>query len=288
MSSLPRWFIAPRAIPPHGPLKLGNVILSPECPDEPLYDSPDPLPASENVEIFREREFRLQNLTSSARRVGIATSFLSFLTGAGVDVDTKWSQEKIHQLKARTMDTMTFHPSSVFLEELARDEKVDDHIRSQGFRWTKLYMVVGVMIASGGSRTDGYSKSRDVDLQLSVDGTSMGVPISAGPKVGYSQSKAIEVGSEDADDFVFAFRLRKVKISKGEATLKKHYRSGALFDKDAADEDHGEYERSIPVVVDGLADEDVTGDEFDLDLEGVEAQDETTGQDCICIMPELE
>ncbi|KAK8243590.1 hypothetical protein IWZ00DRAFT_178070 [Phyllosticta capitalensis] len=286
MSSRPCWFIAPQPCPPNGHLKLGNIILNPSNPEIPLHESSSPLPSSEKVETFRQRGAHLKHDKSTAAPLGIATSFLSFLSGVGVDIDTEWSQKDVYQLRAREMTTMSFLPSPEFIESAAAQKVVQNYIRRKKF--ANLYMVVGVMVASGASPRKTSSIERNVGFHVNVDGTMIGAPAGAGPKIGFKQARTSDVGSEETDDFVFAFRLRKLKIRKGEARLKMRYKSGGLFDKDsgkeAADEELEKRERSIVITVDGLADGDVTGE--DVGLEDTETQDETSGQDCLCVMPE--
>ncbi|KAK8218028.1 hypothetical protein IWZ01DRAFT_134778 [Phyllosticta capitalensis] len=288
MSSRPCWFITPQPCSPNGHLKLGNIILNPSYPDIPLYESPSPLPISEKIETFRQRGAHLKHDKSTTAPLGIATSFLSFLSGVGVDVNTEWSQKDVYQLQAREMTTTSFLPSPDFIESAAAQKAVRDYIRSKKFVNPNLYMVVGVMVASGASPRKTASVERNVGFHVNVDGTMIGAPAGAGPKVGFKQANASDVGSEETDDFVFAFRLRQLKIRKGEATLKKHYKSGGLFDKyagkEAADKEREEREGSIVITVDGLADGDVTGQ--DVRREDTETQDETSGQDCLCVMPE--
>ncbi|KAK8197021.1 uncharacterized protein BKA78DRAFT_292239 [Phyllosticta capitalensis] len=286
MSSRPCWFIATQPCPPNGHLKLGNIISNPSNPEIPLYESPNPLPISERIETFRQRGAHLNHEKSTAAPLGIATSFLSFLSGVGVDFNTKWSQKYVYQLSAREMTTTSFLPSPEFIESVAAQKVVQSFIRRKKF--ASLYMVVGVMVASGASPRKMTSVERNVGFHVNVDGTMIGAPAGVGPEVGFEQVKMSDVGSEETEDFVFAFRLRKLKIRKGEATLKMHYKSGGLFDKDAgkeaADKEREEREKSIVITVDGLADGDVTGQ--DVGLEETETQDETSGQDCLCVMPE--
>ncbi|KAK7546614.1 hypothetical protein IWX49DRAFT_589005 [Phyllosticta citricarpa] len=285
MSSRPCWFIAPHSCPPNGHLKLGNIILNPSNPDIPLYESPSPLPDTERIETFGARGAHFNSHESQGATLGIATSFLSFLSGVGVDVATDWSKKEIDQLKAKTMTTLSFLPSPTYIEETAGQKKVQDYIRKKMF--ANLYMVVGVMVASGATRNTWSSSGRDVGLHVNVDGTLMGAPASIGPMVGLNQAQTVEVGADDTDDFVFAFRLRKMKFKKGEATLSMRYKSSGFFGKGTADEDDEEGEEDqepIPIIVEGLAEEDVSGRDFG--LEDTETQDETTGQACVCVMPE--
>ncbi|KAK7529834.1 uncharacterized protein J3D65DRAFT_159482 [Phyllosticta citribraziliensis] len=282
MSSRPCWFIAPHSCTPNGHLKLGNIILNPSNPDIPLYESPSPLPETERIETFSARGAHFNGHESQSAALGIATSFLSFLSGIGIDVATSWSKKEIDQLRAQTMTTLSFLPSSAFTEECAAQKVVRDYARKKIV--VNLYMVVGVMIASGASRNTWSSAGRDVGLHVNIDGTLMGAPASAGPSVGLNQAKMIEVGAEDADEFVFAFRLRKMKFKKGEAKLSMRYKSSGFFGKGTVEEKEEEDEEPVPIIFEGLADEDVKGQHFG--LEDTETQDETSGQACLCVMPE--
>jgi len=111
-------------------------------------------------------------------------------------------------------------------------------------------------------------------------------PVSVGPEGEIKWGGKEETSFKDADDFVFAFRLREIKVKKtGEVTHKPKLK-GALFER-ADDEEvlrkREKEERDIIVEVEGLSDEDATGLDFRLD--NLDAMDED-GQECVYVQSE--
>jgi len=87
---VPFFFYAPTwDFPPDGPIKLGNVLVSPKTPELPLHTAR----LSPEDEVFstekRQVEFSHEKLREG--QFSILTKFLSFL-GVGVDVTASRSK----------------------------------------------------------------------------------------------------------------------------------------------------------------------------------------------------
>ena len=92
----PTWDYPP---PPHGPIRLGNLIASPSKPVPALYAAPSDLNTSPATAMgpgdgAGSFETEKKNVTWSrdklrAGKFGVWTEFLSFL-GLGVDVGVGW------------------------------------------------------------------------------------------------------------------------------------------------------------------------------------------------------
>ncbi|OMP86969.1 hypothetical protein BK809_0007055 [Diplodia seriata] len=283
MSAKPSWFIAPNACSPNGPIQLGSIQYSPHSPEDPLYIPPVFPTDAEGLLVHKLKDFNFDSNANKSSKVGIWASFLQLITTIGGDIDIGRDATKSFTLNAQEMTKMTIRPTTKFVETCVADEKVKRYITKNRFR-NKIYMVVGVMIASGAKSCVEYLKAHGLGANLGVDATSLGFPVSAGPKVAFSSEEKTKIGSESSDDFVFAFRLQEVKVKNGGVSVQRFVTKGALFEGDKQAESHGLFlekeEQSAVVEVIGLSGEDLSGGR--LGLEALDAVSETDGNDCIC------
>ena len=131
-------------------------------------------------------------------------------------------------------------------------------------------MIVGIKRVTGARVKNTVEMQRGVELKVALDGTVLtGAPVSIGPKVKYKTSGKDEMSFTGSTDFVFAFRLRKVRVKKNELEL-DDYRKGTLLG-DQVDE----VPLSETFSVLGLEDRDVSAKDFglkdqELVMDGVE------------------
>lgn len=306
------WFLAPRACPAAtGPIQLGNIVSAPATPiprtrnrhvliplqvrsvdrvDEPLYTAPAARPPTATpLHAFHERNFTLRHRAPAAHRAGVFAAFLQHVVGAGADVGVAWASETESAVAARRVATRWFEPSGAEVRAVVEGEgAVRDYIAGSWFR-NKVYMVMGVMVAEGGARADRREVVRGVDASVGVDATvPFGVPVGGGPRVQVRRASEVRVGSEEAEEgFVFAFRLREIRVRRGGEVAARNLRKGALFDGTAASAAYGDEEgekRNMTVELEELVDEDATGEDFG--MEALDSLEEGTDEECVCVPPE--
>ncbi|KAF2492478.1 hypothetical protein BU16DRAFT_564930 [Lophium mytilinum] len=283
----PCYFLAPtRTCPPEGPIRLGSIISSPSLPDEPINTMPLPLEASA-IHTHNQTNWTSCHAKTKSGRIGVWGSFLQFVVGAGGDVSVGWKNEDSQLLMAKNMCTRYFVPSQEYVRATVMEDSVREYIINNKFR-ERLFMITGVMIASGASGLNSYMRDNGIYAHVGVDATiPCGVPFAGGPKFEGHQTTKTDVAFEGADDFVFAFRLRHIKVKKTGEVSHKQYNKGALYDLDgykAMYEKRAQEELELGFEVEGLAEDDATGGEFGLD--GEELMDEGTGEECLCVVPE--
>lgn len=250
--------------------------MSPDLPDEPLNT---PLVPAEAISTHNAQNWTLHNGRAKGGRVGIWASFCQLLVGAGGDANIGWARGINQQWSVRNMRTCTFHPSTAFIEAEVQKDEVSKFILRTKFR-QKVYMITGVKIVTGAKGFTAYMQKRSFDGSLGVDGTPWGVPVGAGPQFEVRGSSGTTVGFEDADDFVFAFQLREIKVKKTGKVEHKQFWDGDFFGfDDPSKEQHVQDNQAVECL--GLSDVDAGGDDFD--LEEMEAVEEENGEECICV-----
>lgn len=129
-------------------------------------------------------------------------------------------------------------------------------------------------------------RERGLYAHAGVEGTLFSggaAPFALGPEGEFKWGGKESTSFEDADDFVFAFRLRQIKIKKSGEITSKTKIDGALFglqDGEKLLSQRAVEESKTCVFVEGLADEDTSG--VDFRLEDVDAVD-LEGQACFCV-----
>lgn len=103
-----------------------------------------------------------------------------------------------------------------------------------------LYIIVGVKTVHGAAVKRSCSRATGGVLDLSMDMAMTGAPVPAsiGPSIETSTGKLESVSFEQSDDFVFAYRVQRLQMSRGARELQQeNYNKGALFGHGMDDEE---------------------------------------------------
>ena len=280
------YFIAPtRDCPPDGPIQLGSIIPVPVRADEPVnVNAPIPIPAA-SIFKHEERGYSFTKDRKIGGHLGIWASFLMQVLGIGGDVETSGSNSKNDEWACDTLSTLWFTPTTDYIKQSIRDPGVESFLIENEVYLGRdtLYMVTGLKIAYGASATRKRAKERGINLHLGVDGTNSGVPVSGGPNIGVDKSTKEKESFEDADPFVFAFRLRQIKIKSADEIKHKGLTRGAMLSIGPGSDD--DEESKVEIFVESVDNEDVGGREFGLEETGAMDDAEPTDESCICVMP---
>lgn len=95
-----------------------------------------------------------------------------------------------------------------------------------------IYIITGLKIARGGAQArSGQAQRVGAGLGAEVDATVFsGVPITTGPEIRAARRSGKGASWEGGSDFVFAFRVRKVLVGRGDAVKKEgDYTKGAML-----------------------------------------------------------
>jgi hypothetical protein len=287
--SKPCYYLAPtRTNPPEGVIRLGSIVASPSLVDEPIHTTPPAIPDPASVTTHTERNWSKSITASNSGRIGIWASFLQLIVGVGGDVGVSMANETSQSYSAKVMKWSEFRPSLSYMQNAVEDAEVDEFIRGNRFR-EKVYMVTGIMVASGAAGVAQCMRERGIYAHVGFDATILSggmAPVAMGPEGELTQGKRDCEAFSDADDFVFAFRLRQIKVKKtGEVTHKAKV-DGALFGVGDEEEElrrREEEEGRIGVVVEGLVDGYGGAGQFRLDDLVVRDAVDEEGRDCMCV-----
>lgn len=274
--------------PPTGPVLLGNIISSPKYPDKPLNNaSTRPAIPAAALTTITKTDWKSTTAKSHSGKVGIWAKFLEVVVGAGVDVGTSWERGTENQYKFDKLETSFFEPQAVegYLESAMKAPGVIGYLsKSRGRK--PLYIVKGVKIARGVTAKTLRTKANGGRLGVSVDGTLMAAPVSVGPELEAGIKKEDGVGFGGGDDFVFAYRLGRIKVDRrmGEAE-EDDYNKGALFALPGVeDSEEDEKEKATFLVTEVEGDETVAG-EFGEEEMVETLDDDEVDEKCTCIIP---
>lgn len=275
--------------PPTGPIILGNIISSPKHPDKPLNNaSTRPAIPAAALTTTTKTDWKSTAAKSHSGKVGIWTKFLEVVAGVGVGVGvgTSWERGTENEYKFDKLETSFFEPQAVggYLESAMNAPGIIRYLsKSRGRK--PLYIVKGVKIARGATAKTLRTKANGGRLGVSVDGTLMAAPGSVGPELKAKIKKEDGVEFGGSDDFVFAYRLGRIKVDRktGEAEEDDH-NEGALFGLPGADDDkEKEKEKATFRVTEVEGDEAVAG-EFGEEEIVETLDDDGVDEKCTCII----
>ncbi|KAK1755456.1 hypothetical protein QBC47DRAFT_189674 [Echria macrotheca] len=232
---LPTWDTPP---PPTGLLRLGTLLMSPSDPTTPLSAGIPSATPSDFPPVFETRKTSVTYSTATRRSgtVALFASFLSIITGVGADIAVSHSSSSSLDFWFRELDTIEFEPTLEFLQHaVATAPAAVEYATKSRFR-KRLYIVTGLKIARGAQMRTAGARANAVVAGINVDGTAVaGVPLGGGFKVSPGWGSDETGGFGGSDDFVFAFRVKKLRVSKDGAVLSQsHYTRGAMYEDGAS------------------------------------------------------
>jgi hypothetical protein len=179
---------------------------------------------------------------------------------------THVSDEKA--FKFDRMDTTTFIPTEDYVKRCIDNAGV--HLFLETCRYRKpVYIITGIKVVSGAQGATTSSRAVEVVVGAQVDGTVLSggmAPVGGGPEVRHGKETKNVVSWEGSTDFVFAFKVSEVRVSKsGEVKRERDYTKGALYEDRPEKVVATALESSI---VDGSSLEPQLGYNFESVLEG--------------------
>ncbi|KAI5362550.1 hypothetical protein Slin15195_G062060 [Septoria linicola] len=281
-NALPVWFLPPtRDRPPVAALRLGDIIASPWDPEERINDDPPPTVAPDSIRTRHEPSWSWTKEFSRSSGGGLFASFLSL---SGIGPDLHFSIDKAHReiYTAEELVTQYFVPTKSYIEQSLQDVDVADALTGPGAK-KRVYMITGIKTAYGATFAAEAMRAKSTYVQIGVDATSFGVPITIGPKGHHVDAMGEKQSAAGLSDFVFGYRLRELRYKKGKVEHKK-YLKGALYERDAKSVDTNVLSNQAAIEVDDLDVQDVDIDDLDSRVRVVV---DASGEEVQCVLPEM-
>lgn len=191
---------------------------------------------------------------------GVFATFLQ-LFGIGGEVGSAVDKTHTEIFTVERMVTEEFSPDKGYLERCLKDLGVRDAFIGPS-RKSRAYMVTGLKTAYGATKATETIKKKNWHARFGVDASAAGAPLSLGPE-GHWSSGVTERSSADESDFIFAFKLRRLKYRKGELTHERYDR-GAQYRLGRSDSEEGKTEELDVNDFDIETVEDVRPEEFQM------------------------
>ncbi|KAK1561425.1 uncharacterized protein LY79DRAFT_574261 [Colletotrichum navitas] len=292
---------------PDGLIQLGQLIEDPYTPYRRLAPPVRPLPA-DAIHLSFRNDWTLDKSKGAVGELGVFAQFLAVITA---EASTHASNEFTQSWSAAQLETAFLElgtdKESDYVTSSVQKAAVQKCLTREGFfkkmvlSKKVLYMVTGVKIARRpGQVSYGVSKTTGGAAKLGADPGTGGM-VTAGVQGGLDQSSSIVESSTPDDDFVFAYRLRKVHVNFSSnksllgndvsgAELHGHGAGGGGSDTSSEEESDEEVPEEVIVDVDELdkvlVEKEDFGDSLPARNEKIDSLDEVDGGECLVIVAE--
>lgn len=238
--------------PPDGPLFLGSIIPSTTVPESSFN-------RATNVPLVNVKppivETNWEKTVSGGGKIGLGVyaQFLKTVVGVGPEVDYDHSRKTSSVFAFDEVTTVSFEPTPEYVAEAMKAPTVQYWLNEPRQRFSpivSLYLVTGMKLVKGAKIKYSTSENTGFTANVGIDVPTIG--LSVGPKGSWSTMDDDETKFNRTSEFVFAFRVKRLRITR---KIKiEDYNKGAFLSI-GKDEDGNETE---PIVVD-----DVDGSSFE-------------------------
>ena len=178
-----------------------------------------------------ETDWKKTASTETALGLGVYAQFLQQVTGglpfgAGLDVERSTLTTSLFEFD--TVTTLTFEPTPQYVEEAVKAPSVEAYLKEPKQRFapvSSLFLVTGIKLVKGASIKYSTSKNKAVTANVGIDVALAGVTV--GPKGQWTRINDDETEFNRASEFVFAFRLKRLRFGRKLKT--EEYNKGAFM-----------------------------------------------------------
>lgn len=219
-----------------------------------------------------ENDWKKTVSTQKGIGLGVYAQFLQVAIGGaplGNEVNFEHTSKTANTFAFDKVTTYAFEPTQEYVQEAIQAPAVQAWLREPRQRFApvcSLYLVTGLKLVKGARIKYSTSHSDGFTGNIGIDASSLGTNM--GPKGHWSSSSDDETETIRADEFVFAFRVKRLRF--GRKLKLKDYNKGAFMAIG------GESDDGLSVIV-----EDVDGSE----IETAEAVPDLTEQGRVYCVP---
>ncbi|KAM0463711.1 hypothetical protein ACHAO4_000432 [Trichoderma viride] len=258
-------FIPP---PPEGGLFLGSIIPSTSVP-ESSFNKGERVPLVNERSPMVETDWKKSFSTTDKVSLGVFAQFLQTV-GVGPEVDYDGSSKASSAFAFDELTTVSFEPTPEYVAEAMKAPTVQywlDQPRQRFSPIVSLYLVTGMKLVKGAKLKYSSSESTGISGNIGVNIPSFG--LSFGPKGSWSRVEDDETEFNRASEFIFAFSVKRLRITR--KVKIEEYHKGAFLSI-GKDEDGKETD---PILVD-----DMDGSSFE---NATAVHDSTENESVYCV-----
>ena len=279
------YFEMPNFDYPPGTIQLRQIIDNPKLPGSIIGQPYMPLPQShESYKTNWEKE-KSRTLNGS---MGIWAQFLATVLDIRGNANGSLVLEDSSFLKFQRLETLFFSPdpSPEYVKSSMLQPTVKQYFENN-LRKTP-YMITGVKVARGAEGIKRKLREVNGNAQVKINGRTSGEPASGGPQIGWKRSLMSEETFAASSDFVFAYRLRKIKIIWKTMNIEsKDFVRGAVYHEGLGAAKDRDTEDTSEIVSASLEDRDlgIISDTKNIPLDWTitTVKDEEDEEDCVTV-----
>lgn len=219
------WFILPTTIyKPDDYIKLGQVITDPRKPFERLTQ-PLPLEGDLKPRTSPALEWSATNAKTGESSVGVFAHVVNIMTA---EASGGKSQDETQTWEAALLETQFFEISEdpKYVERTAKVAAVEEWLKKNRRFGKTVYMITGLKIAKNpGKVTYDGSDSSNLNVKLKTTLDPQGV-VEGGGEVKHDRSNAATYEERPEAAYVFAYRLRKLRMIWRNKLAVRDYKAG--------------------------------------------------------------
>ena len=195
------------SIEPNSLIQLGQVIINPLKPTEPVAGTPQPYTETDkprNTEPWGPLTYVGSEIAEN--HAGIMARFLQVLTLGAYCARGKSCQ---HSYEIKSLVRQIFKPGGAYLEKVKKLREINIAFRNK----ESLYMVTELLVAHGGEVSHTIGTDRKTGLMM-VAGGQIGPPglsIELGGEVGRDAVQKGSYSLSQPNDFIFAYRIQEYR-----------------------------------------------------------------------------
>jgi hypothetical protein len=214
---------------------LGRMIKDPKNPESQIPKSNVVSIAPSDIQLGDKEDWHTTSTQFRSGKIGVWAKCLQ-IVGLGGDLSFSKLKSSLEDHKFGRLETKYFLPDE-YLKKALEDPFVQGYLEVNSGR-KPVYMITGIKIARGASVSTEKKKDIGVDGKLGVDLTALAAtPVSFGPEGKLERNDRRKIEYSKSTDYIFAYRLTRLKLKKGGGFSGKSYVSGAVFGNDG---DEGE------------------------------------------------
>lgn len=185
---------------------------------------------NENLPVV-ESDWKKTISAETALGFGVYAQFLQLATGGlglGPEVDVERSSRTMHMFAFDNVTTVSFEPTSQYVEEAVKAPAVQSWLREPKQRFApvvSLFLVTGMKLVKGAKIKYSTSGSTAVTGNIGIDVAPLGMAF--GPKGHWSSTNDDGTEFNRDSEFVFAFRVKRLRF--GRKLKVEEYNRGAFL-----------------------------------------------------------